>query len=314
MTFAVLAAVSVPRLFAITVEVGDGESEAVKIVAENLRIDIARACPNHAKDSRRIVVRTKAGGPWESSTRTYANGVWTVTGADRRGTVYGIYAISDELGVSPFHWMDDIPVAQCEKFDLSTNKAEIDKYWQWAVDRYLKQEILWTIGIRKPELMAKQWVEKLTDAEKKSLMSQYVALEKEDLAIEEEFRKLPTPPLPHSLTPPLLHFLTPGSTPLKEGAGKGAWMEYEVEGRGGREEGRGGRELVLQFLPDYRLYPGMKLRVEVSVNGGVAQIVEVPYSDGTRDENSQGRSMAVPGGIAQKGDGGSRADNGRIAI
>ena len=34
--------------------------------------------------------------------------------------------------------------------------------------------------IRKPELMAKQWVEKLVDAEKKSLMSQYVALEKED--------------------------------------------------------------------------------------------------------------------------------------
>ena len=126
MTFAVLAAVSVPRLFAITVEVGDGESEAVKIAAENLRIDIARACPNHAKDSRRIVVRTKAGGPWESSTRTYANGVWTVTGADRRGTVYGIYAISDELGVSPFHWMDDIPVAQCEKFDLSTKTKKID--------------------------------------------------------------------------------------------------------------------------------------------------------------------------------------------
>ena len=744
LTFAVLAALSVPRLLAITVEVGDGESEAVKIAAENLRIDIARACPNHAKDSRRIVVRTKAGGPWESSTRTYANGVWTVTGADRRGTVYGIYAISDELGVSPFHWMDDIPVAPREKFDLSTktkkidapavkyrgifindegwclrswavhnyekdgtkslgaksyekifelmlrcrlnviwpamhpggyefvtrpenmeladrmgivvgtshcepmlrnnvywdkktqgpwnyatNRAEIDKYWQWAVDRYLKQEILWTIGIRgthdepmagssiedkiavmdevfktqlgmlgngergtgngkvamnfipykevlplyesglkvpkgasimwvddnfgyirrlggpgaadytggmywhvsyfggphsfthvcttapgfmwyelgakcidnnaketwilnvgdvkpadilidafgkiawsprdygadaqtkillkwaekfvpgkeaksvelkkrivrhmdnyyrlgtirKPELMAKQWVEKLTDAEKKSLMSQYVALEKEDVAIEEEFRKLPTPPLPHSSTPPLpdawfdafgfqarfmaaagryfmsddwleesgkarvqseinalgkrydeifdgkwkgfwfdtfpargwdntengwaaqmqwpwkepakgrhyeataggdgiaecdwidaAKFVRSGKAkdgawakvrglaisnramallPVKEGAGKGAWLEYEVEGRGKRGEGRGGRELVLQFLPDYRLYPGMKLRVEVSVNGGAAQIVEVPYSDGTRDENSQGRSQAV---------------------
>ena len=744
MTFAVLAAVSVPRIFAITVEVGDGESEAVKIAAENLRIDVARACPNHAKDSRRIVVRTKAGGPWESSTRTYANGVWTVTGADRRGTVYGIYAISDELGVSPFHWMDDIPVAPRARFDLSTkpvkigspavkyrgifindegwclrswavhnyekdgtkslgvksyekifelmlrcrlnviwpamhpggyefvtrpenmeladrmgivvgtshcepmlrnnvywdkktqgpwnyatNRAEIDKYWQWAVDRYLKQEILWTIGIRgthdepmagssiedkiavmdevfktqlgmlgngergtgngkvamnfipykevlplyesglkvpkgasimwvddnfgyirrlggpgaadhtggmywhvsyfggphsfthvcttapgfmwyelgakcidnnaketwilnvgdvkpadilidafgkiawsprdygadaqtkillqwaekfvpgkdaksvelkkrivrhmdnyyrlgtirKPELMAKQWVEKLTDAEKKSLMSQYIALEKEDVAIEEEFRKLPTPPLHHSSTPPLpdawfdafgfqarfmaaagryfmsddwleesgkarvqseinalgkrydeifdgkwkgfwfdtfpargwdntengwaaqmqwpwkepakgrhyeatqggdgiseddwidaAKFVRSGKAkdgawakvrglgvsnramallPVKEGAGKGAWMEYEVEGRGKREEGRGGRELVLQFLPDYRLYPGMKLCVEVSVNGGAPQIVEVPYSDGTRDENSQGRSMAV---------------------
>ena len=122
----VAVAIVASRLLAITVDVAQGECDAVAIAADNLRADIERVCPGHLKDTRKIVVRTKAGGPWESSIRTYAKGVWTVTGADRRGTIYGIYAISDELGVSPFHWMDDIPVTPCEKFDLSTKSVKID--------------------------------------------------------------------------------------------------------------------------------------------------------------------------------------------
>ena len=70
---------------AITVEVAPGESEAVKIAAENLRRDIAKVCPGHAKDTRRIVVKTSGKGDWESSVRTYRDGVWTIEGADRRG-------------------------------------------------------------------------------------------------------------------------------------------------------------------------------------------------------------------------------------
>ncbi len=114
---------------AVTVEVAEGESEAVKIAAENLRRDLDKACPAHTNDTRRIVVRT--GGPlssaaagWESSVRTYKDGVWTVTGVDRRGTVYGIYKVSEELGVSPFYWWDDIPVTSHE-FNLTTETVEI---------------------------------------------------------------------------------------------------------------------------------------------------------------------------------------------
>ena len=747
------AAFTASNLFGITVEVGDGESEAVKIAAENLRCDIDAVCPNHAKDARKIVVKTVGKGGWESSRRTYANGTWTVAGADRRGTVYGIYAISRELGVSPFYWMDDIPLPRRDRFDLSTktveiaspavkyrgifindegwclrhwavhnfekdgtqslgvksyekifemmlrcrlnviwpamhpggyefvsrpenmeladkmgivigtshcepmlrnniywdkntqgewnyatNKGEIDKYWQWAVDRYAKQEILWTIGIRgthdapmagntldekvatmgrvfdtqltmlakagiknpamnfipykevlpiydgglevpksasimwvddnfgyirrlggpnaaehtggmywhvsyfggphsfthvcttspgflwyelgakcidnnaketwilnvgdikpadilvdafaktawsprdygpnaqtkmlvewtceflgeptsvdapekrsalrredlpkanpkgaqasarddpsaplarrivrhmdnyyhlgtirKPELMAKQWVDKLTDAEKQSLMKQYVALEKEDIAIEatlpESHRdawydafgfqaRFMAAAGRYFLSPDYMeesgkarvqseinalgkrydeifggkwkdfwydtfpargwdntengwaaqmqwpwkepkkdrHYdATQGSDgiaemdwidaasfasseaanggewkrvrglgvsnramallPVKEGVGKDAALSYEIDWKGGDFA-----ELVLQFLPDYRLYPGMRLRVEVSANGLAPQVVEVPFSDGTMDENSHGRSMAV---------------------
>ena len=86
---------------AITVEVAPGESEAVKIAAENLRRDIAKGCPGHETDTRRIVVKTSGKGDWESSVRTYKNGVWTIEGADRRGTVYGIYAISEESRPRP---------------------------------------------------------------------------------------------------------------------------------------------------------------------------------------------------------------------
>ena len=50
--------------------------------------------------------------------------------------------------------------------------------------------------------------------------------------------------------------------PVIDGVGEGAWLEYELEWKG---EGAPD-ELVLQFLPDYRLYPGLRLRVAVSVN------------------------------------------------
>lgn len=714
-------------LFAITVEVASGEDEAVCRAAEALRQDIARACPTHETDARRIVVRTRGTGAWESSIRTYENGIWTVTGADRRGTIYGIYAISDELGVSPFHWLDDIPVVPSERFGLSTktlriqspavryrgifindegwclrewavknyeadgtkslgvktyekifemmlrcrlnvlwpamhpggyefvtrpenmalakrmgiiigtshcepmlrnnvywnrvqqgpwnyatNRAEIDRYWQWSVDRYLNNEVLWTIGIRgthdegmaggesvadkialmesvfqtqlkmlgkgkpvnfvpykevlpiyeaglkvpkeasimwvddnfgyirrlggpqaadhpggmywhvsyfggphsythvcstapgfmwyelgakcidnnvreiwilnvgdvkpadvlidafakiawdsktygpesqprillewakkltgggdaaltkrivrhmtqyyalatvrKPELMARQWVERLSAEEKSALQAQYVALEKEDYEIEKALARLAstrTEQLPLAeawfgafgfqarflavagqffvsadvfeptgrarvekavnalgeryaqiFAGKWRHFwydtfpargwdntengwasqmqwpwkepskgrhyaATAGSDgirtadwtpaarcvrsgkknggawvavpglgvsgramallPVKEGVGQGACLDYELEAK----EESPYHELVLRFLPDYRLYPGLKLRVNVRVNDGPARLVEVPYSDGTKDENSQGRNTAV---------------------
>jgi hypothetical protein len=35
-----------------------------------------------------------------------------VAGSDARGTVYGIYSISEEIGVSPWYWFSDVPVRQ----------------------------------------------------------------------------------------------------------------------------------------------------------------------------------------------------------
>ena len=33
-----------------------------------------------------------------------------IAGSDKRGTIYGIYDISEKIGVSPWHWWADVPV------------------------------------------------------------------------------------------------------------------------------------------------------------------------------------------------------------
>lgn len=53
------------------------------------------------------------------------------------------------------------------------------------------------------------------------------------------------------------------------------------------------RELWLDFLPTFRLYPGRQLRVTISIDGGPAQVVEVPGSGGKEDENGSIRSDGV---------------------
>jgi hypothetical protein len=55
----------------------------------------------------------------------------------------------------------------------------------------------------------------------------------------------------------------------------------------------GDAEAWIDFLPAFRLYPGIKLRVAVSVDKDAPQIVEVPGSSGAENENGQIRSMAV---------------------
>ena len=33
-----------------------------------------------------------------------------IAGSDRRGTIFGIYDVSAQIGVSPWHWWADVPV------------------------------------------------------------------------------------------------------------------------------------------------------------------------------------------------------------
>jgi hypothetical protein len=64
-------------------------------------------------------------------------------------------------------------------------------------------------------------------------------------------------------------------------------LEYDFESKAGDAEA------WIDFLPTFRLYPGMKLRVAVNVDGGAPAIVEVPGSSGAETENGRIRSMAV---------------------
>lgn len=64
-------------------------------------------------------------------------------------------------------------------------------------------------------------------------------------------------------------------------------LEYDFQSKAGDAEA------WIDFLPTFRIYPGMKLRVAVSVDAGAPVIVEVPGSSGAENENGQVRSAAV---------------------
>ena len=50
-------------------------------------------------------------GSWETYQICVTDGNLVVAGSDKRGTIYGIYEISRRIGVSPWYWMADAPVA-----------------------------------------------------------------------------------------------------------------------------------------------------------------------------------------------------------
>lgn len=64
-------------------------------------------------------------------------------------------------------------------------------------------------------------------------------------------------------------------------------LEYDFTSKGGDADA------LLEFLPAFRIYPGMKLRVAVSVDDRAPIAVEVPGSSGKEDENGRIRSSSV---------------------
>ncbi|MBN2805288.1 MAG: glycosyl hydrolase 115 family protein, partial [Prolixibacteraceae bacterium] len=53
-------------------------------------------------------------GQWESYMIQTVDGNLVVAGSDRRGTIYGIYDISENIGVSPWYWWADVPVKKSD--------------------------------------------------------------------------------------------------------------------------------------------------------------------------------------------------------
>lgn len=56
-------------------------------------------------------------GQWESYVSRvvkdpFDNTTWAlaIAGSDRRGTIYGLYSLSEQMGVSPWYWWADVPV------------------------------------------------------------------------------------------------------------------------------------------------------------------------------------------------------------
>ncbi len=121
---------------AVALVVDEKEFPGVKLVAEDLVEDIKRVTakrPAILKDrpttggsviigtigkgglvdelaKTNKVFRTELEGKREKFITTVIDGNLVIAGSDKRGTIYGMYALSKHIGVSPWYWWADVPV------------------------------------------------------------------------------------------------------------------------------------------------------------------------------------------------------------
>ena len=112
-----------------TIGYSDQEPKAVQIAAANLQQDFARVMGftpvksdvptiligtvGHNSRIDQLVkqkVLKDLKGKREKYIITTIDGQLVIAGSDRRGTVYGIYELSQQMGVSPWYWWMDVPV------------------------------------------------------------------------------------------------------------------------------------------------------------------------------------------------------------
>ncbi len=114
-----------------TIGYSDNEPKAVQIAAASLQQDFARVMgftPAKSESptiligtvgaSKQIDQWVKSGriadlkGKREKFVLTTIDGQVVIAGSDRRGTVFGIYELSRQMGVSPWYWWMDVPVTK----------------------------------------------------------------------------------------------------------------------------------------------------------------------------------------------------------
>ena len=107
-----------------TIVYDSGDWEGVKIAINNLKQDLTSvtgsACaPIEVGTVGRSKVASRyksicklLKGKWEQYVITADNSKLVVIGSDKRGTIYGIYELSRQMGVSPWYWMADVPIAK----------------------------------------------------------------------------------------------------------------------------------------------------------------------------------------------------------
>ena len=78
-----------------------GSEYAPVVVATVGKSEIAKKYPKQSKLLK---------GKWEQYLIFTDKGQLVILGSDKRGTIYGIYELSRQIGVSPWYWMADAPI------------------------------------------------------------------------------------------------------------------------------------------------------------------------------------------------------------
>lgn len=126
----------------VVLNVSDNDNPAVKIAAKNLVADFGRVCDAKAtivaEGDAKIIIGTMGSskaidalvkakkidgaqlkGKTEKYIITMVDGNLVIAGSDRRGTVYGIYELSRQMGVSPWYYWMDAPVRKQQAIYVS---------------------------------------------------------------------------------------------------------------------------------------------------------------------------------------------------
>jgi hypothetical protein len=68
-------------------------------------------------------------GKWESTLIQTVKNPWpgvedalVIAGSDKRGTIYGLYTLSEQMGVSPWYWWADVPVARHDALFITAGR------------------------------------------------------------------------------------------------------------------------------------------------------------------------------------------------
>lgn len=111
----------------VSIRIDRNEWRGVEMAAENLALDFERACGTKAvfKDNGSIIIGTldhssiatrltdeelgRLEGRREMYLMKIDDGGIVIAGSDMRGTIYGIYSLSEKIGVSPWYWWADVP-------------------------------------------------------------------------------------------------------------------------------------------------------------------------------------------------------------
>ena len=101
--------------------------KGVKMAVENLRHDLKAvtgsanapvvvATIGKSKLAKKYKLQSKELlGKWEQYLIFTDRGKLVILGSDKRGTIYGVYELSRQIGVSPWYWMADAPIQKHEQ-------------------------------------------------------------------------------------------------------------------------------------------------------------------------------------------------------
>lgn len=120
-----------------TIIYSDADWEGVKIAVRNLRNDLKAVTGSECApiivgtvDKSLLANKYKKQskhlkGKWEQYLLFTDKGKLVILGSDKRGTIYGIYELSRQIGVSPWYWMTDVPIAQHNELYINDGMPQI---------------------------------------------------------------------------------------------------------------------------------------------------------------------------------------------